>query len=121
MRRCVPGGKAAWGVLRRTSSGIASTSFLPYLNLVSTLLSFVHEHVLLRRSDLAGMLGEHLFGTRQPPWTRHLFGTRPPRSTAPTLPSLPTSTSFPPSSSSSPGAPHLLGRVSPGRRARSGL
>ena len=64
----MPGGEAAWGALRRTSSSTDCTAFLPYLNLASTLLSFVHKHVLLRRSDLAAMLGEHFFGIRPPRW-----------------------------------------------------
>ena len=117
----MPGGEATWGALRGTPSGATLTTFLPYLNLVSTLLSFVHEHVLLRRSDLADMLGKHLFGTCQPPLTRRLFGTRPPRSTAPPPPSSPTLTSFPCSSPSSPGAPQVSRRLSPGRRARFGF
>ena len=84
------------GALRRMSSGATAAAFLPFVNFVSIPLSFFHEHVLLCRSDLAAMLGRHLFRTCQPPLTRHLFGTCPPRLTAPPPASSRTSTSFPP-------------------------
>jgi hypothetical protein len=43
-----------------SSSGVA---FLLSLNFITNFFSFIFQHVLLRRSDLAQMLGKHLFGT----------------------------------------------------------
>ena len=37
-------------------------TFLSYLNCLTHLFSFLHHHVLLSRSDLAALLGKHLFG-----------------------------------------------------------
>jgi hypothetical protein len=45
------------------SSPLASvTNFLSCLIFVLKVLEFVHEHVLLQRTDLAKLLGKHLFG-----------------------------------------------------------
>jgi len=47
-----------------SSSPLPSTAtFLASLNFLSNFFSFVHTEVLLRRMDLASMLGSHLFGT----------------------------------------------------------
>lgn len=46
------------------SSPLASVAnFLSCLNFTLHVLEFVHEHVLLQRTDLAGLLGKYLFGT----------------------------------------------------------
>jgi hypothetical protein len=45
------------------SSPLASvTNFISCLNFVLKVLEFVHEHVLLQRTDLAKLLGNYLFG-----------------------------------------------------------
>ena len=49
-----------------SSSSTNSTKFLAALNFLSNLFSFVHEHVLVSRSDLSSMLGVHLFGMYPP-------------------------------------------------------
>ena len=55
-------------VLQSTASSLTPSlaSNLSSLNFLSNFLAFVHEHVLLRRSDLSSMLGQHLFGTYPP-------------------------------------------------------
>ncbi|KAL7541114.1 hypothetical protein ACHAXR_010645 [Thalassiosira sp. AJA248-18] len=52
-------------LLQSSSSSNATNTnmFLTALNFLTNLFSFLHEHVLLSRSDLSSMLGKHLFGT----------------------------------------------------------
>jgi len=49
-----------------SSSSTNVATFLSVLNFASNLLSFVYEHALLGRRDLATMLGRHLFGAPSP-------------------------------------------------------
>ena len=46
-----------------TEISSSAVSFLSSLNFITNFFSFVFEHVLLRRHDLAQLLGKHLFGT----------------------------------------------------------
>lgn len=57
------------GALRALAAEVSPSiaAFLSVLNFLSNSLSFVHRHALLRRPDLAGMLGRHLFGVHPMP------------------------------------------------------
>ena len=41
----------------------SGASFIAALNFVTTVITFIHRHLLFSRPNLASMLGNHLFGT----------------------------------------------------------
>lgn len=57
------------GALRALATEISPSGarFISALNFVSTIITFVHQHSLLSRPDLASFLGKHLFGTHPLP------------------------------------------------------
>ena len=46
-----------------TSTCAPFATYLSTLNFIANFFDFVYQHILLRRSDLAQLLGKHLFGT----------------------------------------------------------
>lgn len=53
----------------------SAVAFLSSLNFITIFFTFIYQHVLLRRSDLAHMLGKHLFGTYPLPNTTIASGS----------------------------------------------